>query len=107
MTYKEFLKEIVANMPSYELVELYNEISESLNGDYIYDNDENFMDETFSTANDAVRAVCYGEYEYMDSYVKFENDGNLKSGNYFSDLVDEDEFIDMLANNEYFLNEYK
>ena len=47
MTYKEFLKEIVANMPSYELVELYNEISESLNGDYIYDNDENFMDENF------------------------------------------------------------
>lgn len=107
MTYKEFLKEVVANMLSDELVELYNEVSENLNGDYIYDNDENFINEMFSTPDDAVRAVCYGEYEYMDTYVKFKNDGNLKSGNYFSDLVDEDEFVDILADNEYFINEYK
>lgn len=107
MTYEEFLKETIANMTSDELVELYNEVQENIDGDCIYDNDENFMDEMFATPNDAVRAVYYGEYEYMDSYVKFENDGNLKSGNHFSDLVDEDDFVDTLADNEYFLNEYK
>lgn len=107
MTYKEFLKETIADMTSDELVELYNEVQENIDGDYIYDNDENFMDEMFATPNDAVRAVCYGEYEYMDPYVKFESDGNLKSGNYFSDFVDEDDFVDTLADNEYFLNEYK
>lgn len=107
MTYEEFLKETIANMTSDELVELYNEVQENIDGDYIYDNDENFMDEMFATPNDAVRAVCYGEYEYMDSYVKFENDGNLKSGNSFSDFVDEDDFVDTLADNEYFLNEYQ
>ena len=106
MTYKEFLKEKVADMTSDELVELYNEVQENIDGDYIYDNDENFMDEMFTSANDAVRAVCYGKYEYLDSYVKFENDGNLKSGKYFSDLIDEDDFINTLADNEYFMDEF-
>lgn len=104
MTYKEFLKEKIGNMTSDDSIELYNEIEDS---DYIYQNDEYFMDETFSSPNDAVRAVCYGNYEYMDTYVMFESDGNLKSGNHFSDFIDDDEFVDFLSEHDYARDKYE
>lgn len=33
----------------------------------------------FQKADDAVRAVCYGDYNYMDDYVRFNVYGNLES----------------------------
>lgn len=42
-------------------------------------NDEYFLNEMFKTPDDAVRAVCYGEYNYMDNYVRINVYGNLES----------------------------
>lgn len=37
----------------------------------------------------------------------FESDGNLKSGNYFSDFIDDDEFVDFLSEHDYARDEYE
>lgn len=43
-------------------------------------NDEEFFNIYFANKPDeAVRAALYGEYEYMDEYVKFNAYGNLES----------------------------
>lgn len=47
--------------------------------DYQY-NDEDFFDAYFGgKPMEAVRAVCYGDYKYMDDYVGFNGYGNLVS----------------------------
>lgn len=49
--------------------------------DYIYyENDEEFFQTFFyNKVDEAIRAVCYGNYEYMDDYVRFNAYGNLDS----------------------------
>ena len=44
-----------------------------------YDNDEYFFNDYFSNTMDAVRAVCYGSYNYTDEYVRFDGYGDLES----------------------------
>lgn len=45
-----------------------------------YENDEYFFNDFFpGKVDDAVRAVCYGNYNYMDDYVHFNAYGNLES----------------------------
>ena len=54
-----------------------------------WDNDEEFFETFFGTAiMDAVRAVCYGEYNYTDEYVKINADGNLETTNYIQDELE-------------------
>lgn len=58
-----------------------------------YDNDEYFFRDMFGDKIDeAVRAVCYGNYEYMDDFVQFNAYGNL-------DSVSEYEYYDILKTN--------
>lgn len=52
----------------------------------IFENDEEFFETYFSSALDAVRAVCYGEYRYGDRWVWFNAYGNLSSTNISSQL---------------------
>lgn len=49
--------------------------------DYLdyYDNDEYFLNDMFEKPDDAVRAAYYGDYNYMDDYVRFNGYGNLES----------------------------
>lgn len=54
-----------------------------------WDNDEDFFETFFGTAiMDAVRAVCYGEYNYTDEYVKINAYGNLETTNYIQDELE-------------------
>ena len=47
---------------------------------YYYNNDDDFFRTFFENKIDeAVRAVCYGNYRYMDAYVQFNGYGNLDS----------------------------
>ena len=45
------------------------------------ENDEYFFENYFSTKDDVARAVCYGDYNYMDDFVRFNAYGNLESCN--------------------------
>lgn len=74
-------------------VSLHNEYCSDLNysDDEIYHNDEEFLNTFFSgRINEAVRAVFYGDFRYMDKYVKFDGYGNLETTNYPMDWIDED-----------------
>lgn len=68
-----------------ELKEMVSEVN-SWNGEledlYYYENDEYFFEMMFGNkVDEAIRAVCYGNYEYMDDYVHFNAYGNLDSCN--------------------------
>ena len=46
----------------------------------VYENDDEFFQIFFeSRAMEAVRAVSYGNYNYMDEYVRFNGYGNIES----------------------------
>lgn len=70
-----------------ELKEMSRDVI-SYNGrlDYLdyYTNDEYFFNDFFQNkVDEAVRATYYGDYNYMDDYVKFNAYGNLDSCNEF------------------------
>lgn len=44
-----------------------------------WDNSDWFFEECFSTKNEVARAICYGNYNYMDELVRFNAYGNLES----------------------------
>ena len=46
----------------------------------VYENDDVFLQIFFENrVVDAVRAVSYGDYNYMDEYVRFDGYGNIES----------------------------
>lgn len=46
----------------------------------VYENDDEFFQIYFeSKVMEAVRAVSYGDYNYMDEYVRFNGYGNIES----------------------------
>lgn len=53
-------------------------------------NNDDFLNNNFSTPSDAVRAVLFGSYNYGDDFVWFDGYGNLASGSYECDLPLED-----------------
>ena len=44
-----------------------------------HENDEDFFDIYFSNTIEAVRSVCYGNYNYSNDLVRFDSYGNLES----------------------------
>lgn len=91
----EYLKNDIGTLQ--ELVSECNGWNESLE-DYDYCvNDEDFFNTYFyNKPNEAVRAVCYGNYNYTDDYVRFNAYGNLDSCSKFEledDLKDNAEVI--------------
>lgn len=85
-----YLKENIETLR--ELVQECNCWDGSLEYFYYYNNNEDFFRTFFDNKIDeAVRAVCYGDYRYMDDYVQFNGYGNLKSA---SKWQVEDELIE-------------
>ena len=79
----EKLKEIVSNLNGYNGCLDYLDYQE---------NDSDFFETYFSTIDDAIRAVCYGEYTYTDPYVIINAYGNC-------DTVGEYEYQSLLEEN--------
>ena len=82
---KNIIEKLKEELTTNELKQMVSDVN-SWNGyleDLMYfDNGEYFFRDFFDgKVDDAVRAVCYGDYEYMDDYVKFNAYGNLESCN--------------------------
>ena len=91
MAQKESIIEVLKCIETKTLISIWNEYcSEENMDDYIHNNSEDFFNEMFEKADDAVRAVCYGNYEYTDEYVIFNAYGNLVS----FDIYDAEKHID-------------
>lgn len=91
----EAIIEEINSLDSSDMVELNNTYCEEQNypEHRIYDNDDSFLEENFSSITDAVRTVSNSEYAYNNKYVKFNGYGNLESFNY----VTESELCDSVA----------
>lgn len=63
-----------------EVVDAINRYDDSLDDLRYYENDEDFFDTFFyNNPMESVRASFYGDYRFMDEYVKFNVYGNLVS----------------------------
>ena len=90
-----------------ELIDIVRELN-GYNGSFedlqYYNNNEEFFNIYFEgKPMEVARAICYGEYNYCDDYVKFNAYGNLESANEY-DIVNEikdslEEVIDELIEN--------
>lgn len=109
MATKQDVKEYV--LVHVDLMALVSEIND-WNGaleDLVYkENDEEFFELYFSGKGlELARAITYGDYHYMDEYVKFDEYGNLVSNSDFGvqqELEDSiDEIIEELFDNWYHL----
>lgn len=79
------------------LMGIVNEINSydgSLNWLDFYVNDDDFFENMFKTKNDAVRAVCFGNYNYADDFVKFNGYGNLESYSEYQVIEEMKSYID-------------
>lgn len=90
-----------------ELIEMANDVN-AWNGELedlrYYENDEWFFKDMFSdNIDEAVREICYGNYNYTDDYVKWNAYGNLESCSeyeYEQQIADSaDEIIDAFIRN--------
>lgn len=76
----EKLKEELTIDELKEMVSELNSWDGSLRYLDYFENDEYFFKEFYrDRVDDAVRAVCYGDYNYMDDLVRIGDDGNLYS----------------------------
>lgn len=83
------VQEAIENMEQSELMNLHNEYCNNNNiDDYIYDNDEEFLDSHFSSKSEAVKSALFGEYSFHHNWVTFDGYGNLESIEHISDYID-------------------
>lgn len=82
----EQIVNVINEMDCTDLVQLNNEYCEAINGmdSTIYSNDDDFLEDYFRTKADLARAITYGDFRYMDNWVRFDGYGNLESFNYMS-----------------------
>lgn len=102
--YKDFLIDEFDNLDDKSLLRIHTEFNEY---DHVYDNtDPDFFDRYFENTDDAVRAVCYGDYEYMAPFVRFNGYGNLETTWNLKDFIYIDELADYVAGIDYLKNKY-
>ena len=107
---REEILEGIRSLSFEELLNLAQDI-ESYNGalEGWRINDKEFFDCYFDGDTlGAVRAVCYGTYNYSDDYVKFDAYGNLESGSQWDVqediLLEEDTILDEILENHHNLD---
>ena len=108
-TYYEFITDYLEELTENELLNLWNEYCSEENMDsYIYYNDEYFFEECFANnVNEAVRAVYYGNFNYMDTYIQFNGLANLDTSSYLDDLIYIEDLASYLESNGFLEDEYQ
>ena len=107
--YHDFIVDYLKELKEDELMDLWNEYCRySCIEDEIYYNDDYFLNEMFINTAEAVRAVCYGDYRYMDTYVIFNAYANLESFNRESlkDHIYMHDLASYLEDNKFLEDEY-
>lgn len=93
----EAMAEIISEWSNDQIIFAWNNYcSDECMDDYIHNNDEYFFEEMFEKADEAVRAVCFGDYRYQDEYVVFSSYGNLDTFDEF-DEANSPILLDILA----------
>lgn len=97
----ELIADELNMMNEARLIEIHSEYCDLANypDDKIFMNDEEFFEIYFSDTMEAVRAVCFGEYDYNHEFVKFDGYANLESSNHAQELLDVDELAQYIFDN--------
>lgn len=75
-----------------------NSYNDSLDYVTYYDNDESFFDEMYrGNVIEVIRAVCFGNYNFVDDYVKIDAYGNLESCNKWELAMNYDTFAEEIV----------
>lgn len=89
------------------LIDMVHELN-SWNGclDYLdfWENDGEFFETFFENKLEVARAICYGEYNYNDRYVRFDGLGNLESFSEYEMIEELKDDVEEIVEN---LIEYK
>ena len=77
------------------------------------ENDEYFFEDYFRTKDEVARAICYGDYNYTDDFVRFNAYGNLESAskyqveeeieNYREEIIEH--YLELYADNNVYPSE--
>ena len=88
------------NLSKGDLMSCYNQYAQNNSYEEVYSNDGDFFEMMYGTnVMDAVRAVCFGDYEYSHKFVMLDGCANLKSSNYVADLIDLEELASYIEDN--------
>ena len=99
---KACIVSILKEMDNDVLLRFWNEYCNECNmDDYVYDNDEYTLNDMFQSVDEALRAACYGNYNYQDEYFVINAYGNLDSFTEYgiSEHVDFDSLADYIMDN--------
>lgn len=90
------------NLDDVQMIEYHNAYCDRSNyEDQIYKNDEDFLNENFSDIMEAVKAVCHGDFDLTDNYVRFDGLANLQTTDNPIDFIEVDVLIqDAMENPE-------
>lgn len=108
MTKEKILKSI-DNMTSNKVIEAWNDcVDEKGYDNKIYDNGREFLELSFNSPFDAVRAVENGHYHSNDDYVIFNGCDGLESFNFWDEcpIIDTDILVNWLIENPDKAEEY-
>lgn len=85
----EQITEILENLSDSELKDLWNDYQGEIRGEQqIYDFDDSFFDEFFSSPGEAARATFFGSVSsWADKYVYFNGYGNIETSSYIIELI--------------------
>lgn len=64
-----------------------------------WENDEDFFECCFENKIEVARAICYGDYNYNDDYVRFNGYGNLESFSEYDMIEELKDSIDEIVEN--------
>lgn len=92
--------EVLDGMSCSDKLDIWNNYALYTGDEMIFQNEECFFEEMFSTTDEAVRAVCYGEYHYTDEYVRFNPYGNLETTDHPSEWIDDNSLVDWIVDND-------
>lgn len=106
----EQITEILENLSDGELLSMWNDYQAEIRGESaVYDFDEQFFEDYFSSPIDAARAVYFGKIDsWANKYIMFNGYANLETSNYPLDLISvydlashiegkQDEYSDLLS----------
>jgi hypothetical protein len=102
---KEILKDYLQGLSDDNKISIHNETMQEINyyDDEIHYNDDDFFNTYFENKPlEAVRSAKYGDYNYVDEYVRFNGYGNLESFNAYNldDYILYDEIVDHMVDEE-------
>ena len=89
MTYYNYLKNYLEELTEIELLYVWNEYEY----EQVYENEDDFFEYNFTLGSEIARSIYYGDYRYLDKYVKFNAYGNLESTDFLDEFIDVDDLI--------------